>query len=381
MTRAELDALFAYAVGIRRQLHEYPEVGFDLPRTTALVAAELDAMGIAYTEKYGMCSLAADIGQGEKLIALRADMDALPVNEDVDLPFRSKIPGQMHACGHDAHTAILLAVAKHLKAHEAELPCRVRLIFQPSEEGQQSGAEMMVKNGVMDGVDHIICTHCENMLEAGLLGACAGDYQAACVPATISFIGRASHATLPENGVDAIAMAAEAYARMKNMVAQEAGDRPYIWSVGRFSGGHVHNIIADRCEMDISFRFYDMTLEPRVQAKVREICGEIAARYGGAVEYDWHVSTGSVYNDPALVQAFIRKCGQAELPVQEIPRRMSSEDFGWYLAKRPGLIFRFGTRNEAEGCTATAHCSDFKLDENGMRAPIAAFCAYVMGKE
>ena len=220
MTQAELNSLFAYAVDIRRKLHAYPEVGFDLPRTTALVDAELRAMGIEPTGKYGMCSLVGDIGQGEKLIALRADMDALPVNEDVDLPFRSQIPGQMHACGHDAHTAILLAVARHLKAHEAELPCRVRLIFQPSEEGQQSGAEMMVKNGVMDGVDHILCTHCENMLEAGLLGVRAGDYQAACVPATISFLGRASHATLPQNGVDAIAMATEAYVRMKQMAGR-----------------------------------------------------------------------------------------------------------------------------------------------------------------
>ena len=381
MTHSELEALFAYAVGIRRRLHEYPEVGFDLPRTTALVAAELEAMGIACTDRYGKSSLVADIGRGERLIALRADMDALPVEEAVDVPFRSKIPGQMHACGHDSHTAVLLAAAKYLKEHEEDLPCRVRLIFQPSEEGQISGAEMMVDRGVMDGVDHVICTHCENMLESGRLGVCSGDYQAACVPATISFIGRASHATLPENGVDAIAMAAEAYARMKSMVAQEAGDRPYIWSVGRFSGGYVHNIIADWCEMDISFRFYDMALEPRVEMKVREICDEIAARYGGAVEYDWHISTGSVYNDPALVRRFICRCEQAELPVQEIARRMSSEDFSWYLTKRPGLVFRFGTRNEAEGCTATAHCSDFKLDEDGMRVPIAAFCAYVMGEE
>lgn len=375
-----LSRLFDYAVRIRRRLHEYPETGFDLPLTTALVAAELDAMGIACTNRYGTCSIVAELGQGDELLAVRADMDALPVDEVVDVPFRSKHPGKMHACGHDMHTAVLLAVAGYLKAHESELHRRVRLIFQPSEEGQISGAEMMVKNGVMDGVDRIICTHCENMLDAGLIGVCPGDYQAACVPATITFTGRASHATLPENGIDAIAMAHDAYARMKAMVAQEAGERPYIWSVGRFSGGTVHNVIADRCAMDISFRFYDMVLEARVQERVRTICDEVAERCGGGVIYDWHISTGPVHNDPAMTAAFAQCCTAAGLDVRPIPRRMSSEDFGWYLAKRPGMIFRFGTRNEAQGCTTTAHCSDFKPDETGMQSAIRAFCAYIFSR-
>lgn len=183
-------ALYDYAVTIRRQLHEYPEVGFDLPRTAALVSGELSRMGIAHTGRYGTCSVVADLGQGETCIALRADMDALPVEEKVDLPFRSQIPGAMHACGHDSHTGVLLAVARYLKQHEAELPCRARLIFQPSEEGQISGAQMMVENGVMDGVDHIVCTHCENALDAGVLGYRAGDYMAACIPATLRFLGK-----------------------------------------------------------------------------------------------------------------------------------------------------------------------------------------------
>jgi len=373
-----INELYEYAVGLRRELHQYPEIGFDLDRTVKLVSGELDRIGIAYTYAYGKGSVVAELGQGEKLIALRADMDALPVEEKTDLPYKSKLPGQMHACGHDSHTAVLLAVAKYLKENEKNLPCKVRLIFQPSEEGAISGAKMLVDNGVMDGVEHIICTHCENAMETGKIGICYGDYMAACIPATIRFRGRTSHAALPEYGIDAVAMAVEAYGKMKTMVADEAGQTKYIWSVGHFQGGYVHNVIADLCEMDISFRFYDMEFAKRVEGNVRSICSEIATRYGGSVEVVWNMSTGAVYNDPAIVDSFVQTAKNAGLNLQPMSQRMSSEDFGWYLTKAPGMIFRFGTRNEKLGCTALAHRNDFCIDEEGMKAAILAFCTYVM---
>lgn len=372
-----IEELFQYAVTVRRQLHEYPEVGFDLEHTTELVAGELEKMGIPYSREYGVCSLVADLGQGEKRIALRADMDALPVEEKTELPFRSKIPGAMHACGHDAHTAILLAVAKYLKAREKELPCRVRLIFQPSEEGAVSGAKMMVDNGVMDGVSQVLCTHCDNDFDSGKIGTHPGDYMAACIPLNITFLGRTAHAALAEYGIDAVAMAVEAYGAMKEMVTREAGDRVYVWSVGRFSGGHVHNVVADRCEMDISFRFYDMDFAKRVELQAKQICEEIARKKGGKVQIRWEMSTGPVYNDPAITERFEKAARDAGLTLTEIPLRKSSEDFGWYLGKAPGMIFRFGTRNEALGCTALAHRNDFCIDEAGMKPAIKAFCAYV----
>lgn len=373
-----INELYEYAVALRRELHQYPEIGFDLDRTVKLVSGELDRIGIAYTYAYGKGSVVAELGQGEKLIALRADMDALPVEEKTDLPYKSKLPGQMHACGHDSHTAVLLAVAKYLKENEKNLPCKVRLIFQPSEEGAISGAKMLVDNGVMDGVEHIICTHCENAMETGKIGICYGDYMAACIPATIRFRGRTSHAALPEYGIDAVAMAVEAYGKMKTMIAREAEQTKYIWSVGRFQGGHVHNVIADLCEMDISFRFYDGEFARRVEEKVRAICNEIATRYGGSVEIVWNMSTGAVHNDKSIVVRFANAARNAGLNVQPMPQRMSSEDFGWYLTKAPGMIFRFGTRNENLGCIALAHRNDFCIDEEGMKAAIQAFCTYVM---
>ena len=378
MKEIELTELFSYAIDIRRQLHMYPEVGFELPKTTALVAGELEKMGITPNLSYGKCSVVAEIGSGDKLIAIRADMDALPVNEKVDIPYASKIPGQMHACGHDSHTAIVLAVAKHLKENEDKLGCRIRLIFQPSEEGAISGAKMMVENGVMDGVDHIICTHCENDMDVGNIGICYGDYMAACIPWNVRFSGRTAHAALSHLGIDAVAMSADAYFEFKNMIKEEAGDMPYIWNVGRFSGGEVHNVVPDKCEMDISFRFYDMDFAKRVEARAKKICTDIATKYGGKAEIDWHMSTGSIYNNPELTEKFSNITKENGINVIDMPRRMSSEDFAWYLEKTPGFIFRFGTRNEALGCTTLAHRNDFKIDEDGMKYAISAFINYAL---
>ena len=373
-----IDEIHSYAVCIRRQLHMYPETGFDLTETVKLVSGELQKMGIDFTEKYGKASIVAQIGKGEKILALRADMDALPVEEKTDLPYASKIKGKMHACGHDAHTAILLGVAKYLKSVEDKLNCCVRFIFQPSEECPESGAKMMVENGVMDGVDHIICTHCENALESGKIGICVGDYMAACVPVNIKFYGKTAHATLSHEGIDAIAMAHIAYTRLKETVSTLAGNSHYIWTVGKFSGGTVHNVIADFCEMDISFRFFDMNFAERVKESAFKICNQITEEFGGRVEIDWNMNVRPVYNDEEITENFINIAISNGLQVENVGLRMSSEDFSWYQTKAKGMLFRFGTRNESLGCTTLAHCNDFKLDEDGMKTAIEAFVAYAL---
>ena len=374
-----INELYAYAVRIRRNIHEYPEIGFDLPRTTALVAEELRAMGYEPSLAYGECSVVAEIGKGEELVLLRADMDALPVEEINDLPFKSKVPGKMHACGHDSHTAILLAVAKYLKEHESALTRRIRLIFQPAEESAVSGAKMMMDNGVMEGVTEAVCTHCDNTVSTGELVICPGDYMAACVPLSITFFGKTSHAAFPQNGVDAVAMGVEAYTAMKAAVAEEAGESiPYIWCNGRLAGGEAHNVIPDRCEMDISFRFYDMAFAKRVEGRVRAICEAIANKFGGRCEIDWKMSTVPVHNDETASLLFEDTMKKAGLTIGRVAPRMSSEDFGWILAKGKGFIFRFGTRNEAKGCTGPSHRNTFMIDEEGMKTAIEAFLTYVL---
>lgn len=380
MMKAVSQELFDYMTRIFRQLHMYPEIGFDLPKTTALVAAELDALGIAHTDKYGKCSLVGQIGHREDLptLGIRADMDALPVHETVDVPYKSRIDGAMHACGHDSHTAILLTVAKVLKSREQELPCNVRLLFQPSEEGAVSGAKMMVDNGCLDGVDAVICLHCEGPLESGTLGIQFGASMAACVPMCLKFHGITSHATLPENGVDAIAMAVESYGRLKAMVKEEAGERPYIWSVGVFNGGEVHNVIADLCTQHISFRFYDEEFAERVHQRTEQIIQEIAAAYGGKAELEWHMSCPPVNNDPGLAQQMCDVAEAMGVKMTVMKPKKSSEDFSWFTAAKPGMLFRYGIYNEQKGCVTTAHRPDFKIDEDAMKTAVMAFVNFVM---
>lgn len=379
MKKINMDELFPYAVEIRRDLHRHPEVGFELNRTATLVRNELIKMGYTPTDAYGKCSVVADIGQGEELVVVRADMDALPIQEKADVPFCSEIDGKMHACGHDSHTAILLAVARYLKDHEKELTRRIRLLFQPAEESAVSGAKMMVDNGVLQGATEAICTHCDNTVACGKIAICPGDYMAACIPWSLKFTGKTAHAAFQQNGIDAVKMGVEAYISMREAVAAEAGETiPYIWCNGRFAGGHAHNVVPDSCEMDISFRFYDMEFAKRVEKRIKTICNDIAKKAGGECEIDWHISTVAVHNDAAMSLDFERTLNANGIPVGRVGPRMSSEDFGWMLADTPGFIFRFGTRNEAEGCTDTAHSNTFKIDENGMKSAIHAFIAYLM---
>lgn len=373
--------LYQYLCDMYRKLHQCPEIGFDLWQTTAIVAAELDAMGIPYTDQYAQCSLVGTIGnkEGVPTIGLRADMDALPITEDVDIPFKSKNDGAMHACGHDSHTAILLTVAKVLKSREAELPCNVKLFFQPSEECAVSGAKTMADNGCLEGVEAVLAVHCETPLQPNTIGYCAGDAMAACIPMTLKFYGKSAHATIPQNGIDAIAMAVEAYTRLKEMVKEEAGDRPYIWSVGKFAGGEVHNIICDEVTEEISFRFFDEPFALRVMAKAEKICQDVAQKFGGRYELKWKISAVAVHNNEKLVE---KLCSVVEkldgIKLQYVPRRNSSEDFAWFLREVPGVLFRYGSGDITKGIVETAHNPKFRINEEGMKAAVLAFVNFVL---
>lgn len=375
---------YEYAVACRRHLHRHPETLFDLENTVAFVRGELDQMGIAWSQA-GPSSVTAWIGpeNAEARIGLRADMDALPIQERTELDYASEVPGKMHACGHDAHTAILLTVARILKRREAELKARVKLLFQPSEEGEISGAKSMVEHGAADDVDCVLATHCDNDVPVGKIGVRSGDYMAACNPITIVFRGKTAHATLPEQGVDAIAMAWEAYGALQEIAAQEAGeDTIYIFGMNYFHGGTAHNVISDRCELKISFRYYDQDFAARVEKRCLAKCREIAIRFGGSVEPQWYCSAPPVYNDPKLTTRFTQAVENV-LPGQviQLALRKSTEDFSWFLQKKPGLLFRFGTRNEETGCTTLAHCSDFRMDERGMQYAAEAFLSFVLDSE
>ena len=368
---------FQYAVDCRRRFHRYPELLFELENTVTFVQQELKRMGIPIGSA-GPASVIGYIGpeSAKKTVAIRADMDALPIQECTGLPFASEVPGVMHACGHDAHTALLLTVAQILKRHEESMGVRVKLLFQPCEEGAESGAKSMVEHGAMEDVDLVIASHCDNELDAGTIGVCPGGYMTASTLIRLTFLGAKAHAATPEKGVDAIAMAVEAYHGLKQIIVEEAGDQMHIFGINCFQGGSVPNMVADRCEMTIAFRYYDTDLYTRFRNRCDAFCQQIAAKYGGKAEQSWHTSAPPVRNDPALVADFVNAAENIHYTILQ-PSRLS-EDFSWFLQEKPGFLFRFGTGNAAMGCTGPLHCNTFNIDEAGMESAAEAILAYIL---
>lgn len=370
----------AYIISLRRELHRRPELGFDLPETTALVKRELTRLGLSYTERYGKGSVVCELGRGGRLVALRADMDALPVQEQTGLPYASEIPGRMHACGHDAHTAMLLGAAQALKRAEALLPCRVRLIFQPSEECDVSGAQLLVENGVLNGVDEIAALHVENALPCGELGFCAGPFQAGCHPYTIEFLGKSAHATMPQNGCDALAMAVKAYNGIYLMDCREMDPFcQHVLSISSLQAGHVHNAIPDHAKMLISVRFYDLAVNEKLDFRIKQICRNAAQELGGEVRFTDHISSYPVVNAPEAVERIARAASAVlgEEKVYPIMPKLYSEDFSHYLQKIPGALVQLGTGNREKGITAPLHSSDFRIDEAALEKGSEILVQYV----
>lgn len=370
-----------YIVAIRRELHENAELGFDLPRTVAIVKRELDAIGIEYTEKYCKSSIVAEINPDKDFtIAIRADMDALAIHEQTGLEFSSKIDGHMHACGHDAHTAILIGTIKELYSMRSEIKCRVRFIFQPSEECPVSGAKMMVDNGVMNGVDVVIGLHVGSC-KSGEVGVCAGPHMAASRPFKLEFFGKTAHAATPHDGKDALAAAVRAYASIKLMTSTELTPQErYICSIGKLNAGTAQNIIPDHAEMVGTIRTFNPEIDAYIIGRIEGIAESIKRETGIDYKLTTHLKSGVVYNDPdvcGLIKTAAAKVVGEEKAV-DVGARLGAEDFAFYLEKVPGVFFRLGNYNEEKGITKTAHNSDFLVDEDVLHIGAKVFVRFVL---
>ena len=360
-----------YILSLRHEIHRHPEIGFDLDRTVAVVTRELDALGIEHTENLCPGSVVATINPEKKhfTIGIRADMDALLITEKTNLPFASEEEGKMHACGHDAHTAMLLGTAKALQEMKDKIACRVKLIFQPSEEGLDSGAEALVNAGVMDDVDIIIGLHVENWLESGCIGVCPGASMASSRNLRIDFFGRTAHATLPQTGVDALACAVRTYNDIQFMLSREIDPfAKYVCSIGKLEGGTSQNIIADHAYMLGTIRTFDEKLDEYIISRIKSIAEAEANSVGARVKIDTELKALVVYNDPEISELVLRSAAKVVGEEKIVPMRekMSSEDFSQYLTKKRGVFFRLGTRNAALGCTTLPHNNDFMIDENAL---------------
>lgn len=369
---------YEYAVKMRRQIHQYPEIGFDLDRTLALVRSELDAMGVPYTEKYGKSSIVATINPDCEgfSIGIRADMDALPIQENTGVEYASKIPGQMHACGHDAHTAMLLAVARELKPIEKTLRCKVKLLFTPAEEYIQPGCELMVQDGVCDEFDCCIACHVVPSVPVGSVRAIPGGKNANSMGFTIEFFGKSAHAADSHAGRDAIAMAVQAYVALDHMSAKEiASKHMHKFHVGVISGGTTNNVVSDYCKLFCTSRAHSDEITQFILDRTRQICEGIAVMNGGTAKVTVNKFLPYVHHDPVMVEKFketaVRHLGEDKFMPRT--RGMGGEDFGFITRVKPSLQFDLGS-----GIKCAAHHPGFVIDEKCMAVGIDLFTQFVL---
>ena len=375
-----------YLVRIRRRIHAWPELGWDLPVTAALVREELDAAGIPYeADKYGENTVVATINPEKTgfTIGLRADMDALPIRENnPDKPYRSQRDGIMHACGHDAHTAMLLGTARALQAIRDRLPCRVRLLFQPCEEGRPHGAEVMCQHGVMDGIDAIVMCHVNCLDPTHVISSNPGVTNSSSVGWTVKLGGKSVHVASPHMGIDALAAGVKIYNGIQTILSREVD--PFdtcVMAVCCMNAGTTASVNADECEMRGSLRCIRDETMAWAKARLEKLVRLTAEETGVTWSLEWSgVPLPSAHNDPALYEAFVASARKVvgEDRVVLLAPSPGGEDFAYYEQKAPGLLFGLGMRNEAKGTVHPAHTKDWDIDEDGLETGVKVFVQFVL---
>lgn len=409
--RADVDtaakAVQAQVVAWRRDFHAHPELSNREERTAKTVADALRRMGLAPRTGIAHHGVVAIIegGRPGPTLALRADMDALPVTERVDVPFASKVTttfngqttGVMHACGHDAHTAILLGIAQSLQSMRARLPGRVMLVFQPSEEGapgdEKGGASLMLEDGLFRGLkpDAIFGLHVFSSIAVGQIGVRPGPEMAASDRFSITVKGRQTHGSRPWGGVDPIVAASEIVTSSQAIVARrtDIARLPVVVSFGAIHGGIRYNIIPDEVRMIGTVRSFDEDMRRKVFDDLKNVATHVAAAHGATVEASVPDTHGNpvTYNDPALTARMLPslKAVVGDANVIEPPLQMGAEDFSYYAQQVPGLFFFVGATGPGiDPATAPGnHSPDFRLDEAsldvGLRAMLQATLDYLDG--
>jgi amidohydrolase len=357
---------------LRRLIHEHPELSHEERETTARVRAELEAEGLTDIRGAAGTGLVVTIGgrDGGKTLALRADLDALPLREESDVPFASKRPGGMHACGHDAHTAILAGVAIALHHTRQELAGTVRCIFQPAEESEPLGARKIVSEGHVAGVDGILALHVHPGISVGQVGVRQGPLMACAGELSITIEGRSVHGALPHLGVDAIAVAAAIIQELQKIPSRRIDPlEPALITIGKIQGGTVRNVIADRVQLDGIVRTLDEDVRKAVGDMVRDVACAIAEVHGARARVEFISGEPVLRNDPALTAIVSEAAREILGPagVYEIPRpQLLAEDFAFYLERVPGVMFWLGVRNDSKGIIYPLHDSRFTLDEDAL---------------
>ena len=360
-------------VGWRRYLHQIPEIGLNLPKTSAYVQEKLKEMGIEYKTGFATSGIVGII-KGEKpgkVIGLRADMDALPIKEEADVPFIST-NGNMHACGHDTHTAMLLGAAKILQENRDKIHGTIKLIFQPDEEGSY-GAKTMIKDGVMKNpkLDSVLGLHIGSIFtetESGQIAIGYGRVMASFDKFNLKIKGHGCHGAMPNLGVDPVVMSSQVISALQTIVSREMKPtHPSVVTIGKIQGGTAYNIVPDFVEIEGTFRALDNEERQMIARRIEEIADGITKAMKGSYEYNITWGAPPVVNNAEFTKGFYETAKNVigEENIIEITEpSMGGEDMAYYLLEVPGTFFFLGAANPKKGPVYPHHNSKFIIDED-----------------
>jgi amidohydrolase len=374
--KATIDELVPDLVATRRDFHEHPELAFEEVRTSGIVAQRLRALGLEVetgVAKTGVVGLLRGEKNGStqgKTLAIRADMDALPIHELNDIDFRSQTDGKMHACGHDGHTAILLAVADILSKRKAELNGNIKFIFQPAEE-MVGGAQPMVEAGIMQGVDGIIGLHLISVFPMGLVGVRTGAVFASANRFDITVKGKGGHAAMPNLSVDPIVIAAQIVLSLQSLISRESSPfSPAVVTIASIHGGSAFNIIPEEVILWGTMRAFSPEHRAYLLQRIQEVANGVATAMRGSCTIEVTEGVPPCINEPGMT-ALVRKAaiatvGEANVDDSEAIVTAGSDDMACFLETVPGCYFIVGANNPEKGADYPHHHPRFAIDENAL---------------
>ena len=354
------------SVALRRTIHRHPELGHQEKATTALLAETLTDAGLHPVVRDAGTGLTVEVGSGDPLVAFRADIDALPLDEKNTLPFRSEFPGVMHACGHDAHASIAVGVAVMLASLD-DLPGRVRFLFQPAEEVIPGGAEAMLSEGVMDDVQAILAFHVDPSIPPGSVGLRAGAITGASDRLSVTLEGPGGHTSRPHETVDLLQAAARLMVDLPAHLQRLNDPRtPLVAVFGRINGGTTENVIPSRLELGGTVRLFDLDFWRGLPPLVERLVHEIVTPFGATAKVDYDQGAPPVVNDDAVIAAVKHAATEVLGPdgVISTMQSLGAEDFAWYLESAPGALIRLGSA--LPNRRVDLHSDTFDLDERAI---------------
>ncbi len=375
--QALAESIHREVIDIRRHLHQNPELSFAEYQTSAFVKSQLNALGIQWSPMAdtGVVGILKGDKPSESVIALRADMDALPIIEANDVSYKSQNEGVMHACGHDVHTSSLLGVAKILTALKAEFGGTVKLIFQPAEEKLPGGASVMIKEGVLENPkpQAVIGQHVMPLIDAGKIGIRSGKYMASTDELYVTVQGKGGHGAQPQQNIDPVLITSHIIIALQQIVSRIADPKlPTVLSFGKVIANGATNIIPNEVKLEGTFRTMDETWRAEAHKRMKKMAEGIAESMGGSCDFNIVNGYPFLVNEEKLT-AKVRECAVdylGEENVLDIDIWMAAEDFAYYSQVSDACFYRLGIRNEEKGITSSVHTPTFNIDESALKTSV-----------